>query len=67
MEKKFISLEKAQFIIDGLEIIGDELFELKGGVAADGGGRGCGCECNGGGGCGCGCNGGSGCGCGCGC
>jgi hypothetical protein len=30
MEKDFISLENAQLIIDGLEIIGDELFELKG-------------------------------------
>jgi hypothetical protein len=77
IDKKFVSLENAQLIIDGLEIMDDELFELRGGVAVDekqqgdSSGSGCGCGCKNGTGCGCssgsgcGCGNGGGCGCGC--
>jgi hypothetical protein len=68
MDKKFVSLKNARFLIEGIEVIDDELFELRGGFADDkssGLGCDCGCECSKGDGCGCGCDEGSGCGCGC--
>lgn len=60
MERKLISLDDASLLLDGLEVLDDEMILIRGGLALRGG-------CSGGSGCGCGCSGGAGCGCGCGC
>ena len=51
MEKQFVPMKNAQFLLDKFELLADELLILDGEemLVIEGGGAGCGC------GCGCGC------------